>query len=84
MRKVLLLWLSGVMALLAGICGCVSMVKQMSAGERLYRSKCSSCHNVISPGGHDEEQWRFYIDKYGQNMTDGEKQTVLDYLASPG
>ena len=83
MRKALLLWLSVVIGLLTGTYGCGSMAKQMSAGETLYRSKCSSCHNVISPARHDKEQWQFYVDKYGENMTGGEKQRVLDYLANP-
>jgi len=60
--------------------GCAKMAKQMSSGEVLYRSKCSSCHNVIAPSSYGREDWGRYIDKYGQKMTDEEKRAVLGYL----
>jgi cytochrome c5 len=54
----------------------------MSPGEMLYRAKCLSCHSVIAPGDHDEEEWRLYVDKYGKKMTDEEKRIVLGYLVA--
>ena len=60
--------------------GCQSMAVQMSDGEKLYRSKCSSCHNIIEPKQHDEETWQKYVYEYGKKMTSEEKQLVLQYL----
>lgn len=64
--------------------GCQNMTAKMSDSEMLYRAKCSSCHNIIAPNKYNEEQWHIYIDKYGQKMTDEEKQAVLEYLVKPG
>lgn len=55
----------------------------MSDGEKLYRSKCSSCHNIIEPNRHDGETWRKYVEEYGKNMTAKEKLLVMRYLISP-
>ena len=77
------LWLLGIVGLLTAIYGCSSASKNMSSGEVLYRSKCSSCHNTIAPAEHDSESWRLYVNKYGQDMTSGEKEKVLQYLVSP-
>ena len=60
--------------------GCAMMAKPMSDGQVLYRSKCSSCHNIIAPSRYDKEDWQLYLDKYGQKMTDEEKRAVLEYL----
>ena len=81
MKKKLLLWLFVVIGLIILVDGCNDMVAEMSDGEMLYRSKCSSCHNIIAPGRYDEEKWRLHMDEYGQKMTDEEKRTVLQYLA---
>ena len=53
---------------------------EMSEGEKLYRSKCSSCHNIIEPNRHKEETWQGYIEEYGKKMTVDEKRLVLQYL----
>jgi len=60
--------------------GCRSMMVEMSEGEKLYRSKCSSCHNIIEPNRHDEETWHKYVEEYGRKMTVDEKRLVLQYL----
>ena len=73
--------LFGGIGLIILVHGCGNIAKKMSAGEVLYRAKCSSCHNIIAPSRHDKELWRLYIDKYGEKMTAEEKQTVLRYLA---
>ncbi len=78
--KKLLLLLFGAIGLFTSIHGCRSMVVQMSDGEKLYRSKCSSCHNIIEPGRHNNETWKKYVDEYGEKMTIEEKQLVLQYL----
>ncbi len=66
--------------LFALIHGCHNMAVEMSDGEKMYRAKCSSCHNIIAPSFHDKEKWHRYIDKYGQKMTVAEKRAVLQYL----
>ena len=80
MEKKLLLWLSGAVGLFMLVYGCHNMATEMSDGEILYRAKCSSCHNIIAPSRYDKEKWHLYIDKYGQKMTDGEKELLLEYL----
>jgi hypothetical protein len=62
------------------IYGCHSLTVKLNEGERLYKAKCSSCHNIIAPSRHNMQSWRFYVDKYGKNMTDIEKMIVLKYL----
>ena len=79
-KKCLFLLLAAI-TLFTSIRGCQSMAIQMSSGEKLYRAKCSSCHNIIGPDRHDEETWRKYVNDYGEKMTIEEKQLVLRYLA---
>jgi len=78
-RKCLFLLLAAI-TLSTSIHGCQSLAIQMSDGEKLYRAKCSSCHNIIAPSLHDEETWHKYVEEYGKRMTIKEKQLVLQYL----
>jgi hypothetical protein len=78
--KKLVYWLIGVVAVFAWLGGCAGMAVRMSPAERLYRAKCSSCHNVIMPGAHSEQLWRAHIEEYGRHLTDDEKQTILQYV----
>jgi len=80
MGKKSLLLLFGSIGLFMSIHGCQSMAVQMSDGERLYRAKCSSCHNIIEPSRHDRQTWQKYVDEYGRKMTIEEKRLVLQYL----
>jgi hypothetical protein len=80
MRRKSQVWLRGAVGALLLLYGCHNMVREMSYGERMYRAKCSSCHNVIAAEDHDPEKWRLYVERYGQEMTDEEKRTVLHYL----
>ena len=80
MEKKLLLCILVIMCPLMLVYGCQNMAVQMSGGEKLYRAKCSSCHSVISPGDHDEENWRMYVGKYGKKMTEEEKRIVIEFL----
>ena len=59
---------------------CSDLTVNFSDGQALYHAKCSSCHNIIAPDRHNEQQWQFYVEKYGRKMTDKQKQTVMDYL----
>lgn len=69
---------------LFGLCllahGCNDTAKPMDKGAIMYSRKCSSCHNLIEPSRFDMEQWRHYVDKYGEKMKIEEKQLLLDYL----
>ena len=80
MSKNLLLSLFGAICLFMLINGCRNMMVEMSEGEKLYRSKCSSCHNIIEPNRHDKETWQKYVEEYGKKMTIEEKRLVLKYL----
>ncbi|MFQ6034507.1 MAG: c-type cytochrome [Sedimentisphaerales bacterium] len=82
MEKKLLLRLFVAVGLFMLVYGCHNMAKEMSDGQKLYRAKCSSCHNIIAPECYDREKWHLYVDKYGQKMTTEEKQVVLQYLVS--
>lgn len=65
------------------IYGCQNMaVVEMSKEQRLYSSKCSSCHSLIAPQRHNKEEWIYYVNKYGQKLklTVEEKQIILEYL----
>ena len=78
-KKLLLLMLVAIVPLTL-IHGCKSMAVQMSDGEKLYGSKCSSCHNIIEPSRHNKETWQKYVEEYGKKMTTEQKQLVLQYL----
>lgn len=78
MKKVLLLVI-GICWVLLG--GCFGLGVQMSEGQRLYHAKCSSCHNLVEPERFDYQQWRSYIDKYGDELMAEQKRVILDYLA---
>jgi hypothetical protein len=53
----------------------------------VYR-KCASCHdlqNLVDTKGLSRENWNGTIDEmvtYGMNITPGEREQVLDYLAT--
>ncbi len=61
-------------------CSCSDLAVNFSDGQTLYHAKCSSCHNIIAPDSHNEQQWQFYVEKYGKKMTDEQKQTMMNYL----
>lgn len=57
----------------------------MSAGERLYRSKCTSCHRAYSPG--ERKDWPAVIDKMEANrkvhLDAEERAEILSFLQGP-
>ena len=79
--KSLLLCLFGFAVLCLLVHGCKNMAKPMDKGVIMYSKKCSSCDNLIEPSRFNKEQWQYYVYKYGQKMTIGEKRLLLDYLA---
>ncbi len=80
MKKRLWIWLFALLTVLPLFYSCQNVAKNFSKSEILYSGKCSSCHNLIEPARFDKETWRLYIDKYGQEMKDEEKELLLDYL----
>ena len=59
---------------------CHNVTNNFSEDEILYKSKCSSCHNLIESTRFDKETWHLYVDRYGQEMNTEEKELLLDYL----
>ena len=55
-------------------------VAQRSPGELLYRARCGNCHQLRRPEQHDMAEWAYYVDKYGERMSDEQKQLVLAWL----
>ena len=82
-RKIFIICFLSSAFITALIHGCSNLVIEMGEGQKLYRAKCSSCHNLIEPDSHDIQTWRLYVDKYGKKMTEQEKRSVLDYLSGP-
>jgi hypothetical protein len=66
------------------IIGCAASVsnKPMTEGERLYRARCRSCHNLIDPKKYSDGQWEIFVKKYGEisNLTENESKLILEYL----
>ena len=63
---------------------CQDRTKNFTKSEILYRGKCSSCHNLIEPIRFDKKTWHLYIEKYGQEMKNEEKELLLNYLTGGG
>ena len=80
MKTRLWIWLLALLIALPLFYSCQNVTKNFSNSEILYRGKCSSCHNLIEPTRFDKEAWHLYIDKYGQEMKDEEKELLLEYL----
>ncbi|MEW6456124.1 MAG: hypothetical protein AB1410_05335 [Acidobacteriota bacterium] len=61
---------------------CASVVPKtrMSEGEKLYRSKCTVCHNLVPPSKFSFEKWNEYIEKYGKELNQLEKEFIINYL----
>jgi len=79
-RRKLMACLGGVLVIPALIHGCVSVVAEMSSGERLYRANCASCHRLIGPEEYDVATWSHYVDEYGTGLDDAEKSEVMVFL----
>lgn len=72
------------LALVIACGGCMRIFQHesLSAGERLYRAKCRSCHSLVSPQRYSDKEWQYYVEKYAEksNLTEREKQQILRYL----
>lgn len=54
--------------------------RPLTEGERLYRSKCASCHRLLPPKKYSDEKWEEYVIKYGKKIKEEERQKILEYL----
>lgn len=76
MRKIALL-------VLAAACSSAPS-RPMSSGERLYRSKCTSCHRVHEPHEYTPQQWAGIIDKMEAekkvHLSQDDRSEILGYL----
>ena len=59
--------------------------RPMSAEERLYRAKCTSCHRAFTPG--ERKDWPAVVDKMQAekktHLSDEERAQILQYLQGP-
>ena len=59
--------------------------RPMSEGERLYRSKCVSCHRAYEPG--ERHDWTDVVDKMEANrkvhLSQEERAEILAFLQGP-
>lgn len=51
-------------------------------GKILYERSCSRCHPLRMPASHSEEEWRFFIRKYGRRarLSRPRQELVYAYL----
>lgn len=58
--------------------------RPMSSGERLYRSKCTSCHRVHEPHEYSPRQWAAIVDKMEAekkvHLSREDRAEILGYL----
>lgn len=54
----------------------------MSAGERLYRANCRSCHSLRRPESHADNEWPRLVKRYGDkiHLTAAEQTEIIQYL----
>jgi len=68
---------------LAVLYGCQTATTHMGQNERLYLSKCSSCHRPVTPASRTASQWRELLQHHGPKLTDIERSAILTYLSGP-
>ena len=66
--------------LIAAFIGCQES-NQLPTAQKLYSSKCSSCHRLIPPEKHTPAEWKLYIDRYGKKLTNDQKNALLTHLS---
>jgi len=79
--KTILRFGTALVGLIVWTSGCQMTGTPMGEGERLYRAKCSSCHQPVDPETRTANQWRARLGHHGPKLTDAERATMLTYLA---
>jgi cytochrome c5 len=53
-----------------------------AAGHRLYRAKCSMCHELVDPEAFSKQEWPRLLEKYGQRarLKPADQRSILAYL----
>jgi hypothetical protein len=72
---------------LLAVAACTSAPSRpLSEEERLYRSKCTSCHRAYEPG--ERKDWPKILDKMQAEkktrLTEEERAQILSFLQGPG
>jgi len=59
-----------------------SSLTELQAGRKLYINKCGSCHSLVLPEKHTQEQWPMLVDKMEtkSKISPEEKKLILNYL----
>ena len=57
-------------------------LQDLQAGRKLYVNKCGSCHSLVLPEKHTQEQWPALVDKMEMmsKINTEEKKLILNYL----
>ena len=78
MKKVLTLFI----LIIVGCTASSKLKSEMSEGEKLFKSKCRSCHILPSANEIKKEHWTKFLTKHGQriNLTDQEIETIANHL----
>lgn len=55
----------------------------MTAGERLFRAKCRSCHVLPKPESMSDKGWAKFLEGHqgGSNLTKRNKESIAQYLS---
>jgi cytochrome c5 len=55
-------------------------------GHRLYRAKCTLCHELVDPGAFSKQEWPRLLEKYSQRarLKPEDQRAILAYLEEAG
>lgn len=62
-------------------CAALERAESLPRGERLYRSRCTTCHVPIPRGEYDRAGWQLALQRYGRDLGPEETRAILEYLA---
>ncbi len=51
--------------------------EQLSAGEKIFRQNCQSCHTLPKPTDRTDSEWPKIVSKYGNKIKLNQKQIEL-------
>jgi mono/diheme cytochrome c family protein len=56
--------------------------EQMTAGQKLYRTRCAKCHKMYDPSKYTDQQWVSWMAKMSKKakLQPAQKQAVADYV----
>ena len=78
--------LLAVLVLLSPLAACAGSggigLRADSASERLYRSRCSSCHSLPDPLGHSRADWQAVLPRMADraHLEPEEREAIYDFL----